>query len=291
MHAHEQLVQSLLNPDLTARLHRKDRLRVPAPDIDALDEAMTLLRHLLFPGYYDGKCFEQTDLSCQLSDTIERLETILSEQIYRALCFERSCRDTNDPNSPHPCRQRAGEATLSFLFQLPHLAQLLSTDVDAAYAGDPAASSPSEVILCYPSIYALTHHRVAHALLSDGVPFLPRMISELSHRRTGIDIHPAAQIGSHFFIDHGTGVVIGQTCIIGQGVKIYQGVTLGAKSFPANEDGSLVKGILRHPIIEDDVVIYAGATVLGRVTIGRGSRIGSNVWLTHDTAEGSIINR
>lgn len=272
-------------------MHRKDKLHVPAPDIDAIDQVMTLLRHLLFLGYYDGQYQKGSDPRTQLIAKINQVDTLLQEQIYRALCFDQSCTEGRMVHTTLPCQQQAEEATRTLLSQLPQLAQLLSTDVDAAYAGDPAATSPSEVILSYPSIYTLTHHRVAHALLRAGVPFLPRMIAELAHSRTGIDIHPGAQIGSHFFIDHGTGVVIGQTCIIGQRVKIYQGVTLGAKSFPVGQDGSLVKGILRHPIIEDDVIIYAGATVLGRVTIGRGSRIGSNVWLTTDVPKDSIINR
>ena len=176
-----------------------------------------------------------------------------------------------------------------FLATLPGLKALLETDVEAAFRGDPAARSRDEVLMCYPGVHALIHHRVAHALHHLDVPLLPRLISEASHGATGIDLHPGATIGPSFFIDHGTGVVIGETAIIGQRVRIYQGVTLGARSFPMDADGSLVKGQPRHPIVEDDVVIYAGATVLGRVTIGAGSRIGGNVWLTHDVPPGSRI--
>ena len=182
-----------------------------------------------------------------------------------------------------------GPVVGDFIAQLPAMKALLETDVAAAFRGDPAARSRDEVLLCYPGVQALLHHRVAHALHRLAVPLLPRLISEASHSATGIDLHPGATIGPSFFIDHGTGVVIGETAIIGQRVRIYQGVTLGARSFPMDADGTLVKGQPRHPIVEDDVVIYAGATVLGRVTIGAGSRIGGNVWLTHDVPPGSRI--
>jgi serine O-acetyltransferase len=156
----------------------------------------------------------------------------------------------------------------------------LGTDALAAYDGDPAAKSPDEAVFSYAGMSAITYHRIAHELHRLEVPLIPRIIAELAHSATGIDIHPGAQIGSRFFIDHGTGVVIGETCIIGEHVRLYQGVTLGAKSFTTDAHGHLTKGLPRHPIVEDDVVIYAGATVLGRITIGRGSTIGGNVWLT-----------
>jgi serine O-acetyltransferase len=163
--------------------------------------------------------------------------------------------------------------------------------VQAAYEGDPAAVDPNEAIFCYPGLLALTNHRVAHELHRLGVPLLPRIINELAHSLTGIDIHPGAQIGRGMFIDHGTGVVIGETCIIGDRVRLYQGVTLGAKSFPLDEQGKPIKSIPRHPIVEDDVIIYAGATILGRVTIGRGSVIGGNVWLVRSVPPDSRISQ
>jgi len=178
-----------------------------------------------------------------------------------------------------------------FAAALPGLRRLLDTDVLAAFDGDPAARSVDEVLICYPGIAAMIHHRIAHALYALGVPLLARMIAEIAHSDTGIDIHPGAQIGAGFFVDHGTGVVIGETAVIGQRVRVYQNVTLGAKSFPTAEDGVLVKGLPRHPVVEDDVVIYAGATVLGRVTIGRGSTIGGNVWLTHSVPPGSHLTQ
>ena len=166
---------------------------------------------------------------------------------------------------------------------------MAASDAQAAYDGDPAAKSVGEAIFCYPSVRALTNHRIAHELYKLEVPLIPRIISESAHSDTGVDIHPGATIGKKFFIDHGTGTVIGETCIIGDNVRIYQGVTLGAKSFPMDEDGFPIKGVARHPIVEDDAVIYAGATILGRVTIGRGAEIGGNVWLTRSVSPGSRI--
>ncbi|MFQ6573519.1 serine O-acetyltransferase EpsC [Pseudomonas sp. UM16] len=178
-----------------------------------------------------------------------------------------------------------------FAAALPGLRSILDTDVLAAFHGDPAARSVDEVLLCYPGILAVIHHRLAHHLYRSGLPLLARISSELAHSATGIDIHPGAQIGKSFFIDHGTGVVIGETAIIGERVRIYQAVTLGAKRFPADEDGQLLKGHPRHPIVEDDVVIYAGATILGRITIGKGSTIGGNVWLTRSVVPGSNLTQ
>lgn len=186
---------------------------------------------------------------------------------------------------------RAINLIQDFALALPELRSLLDSDVLAAYHGDPAARSVDEVLLCYPGILAVIHHRLAHHLYRAGLPLLARISSEIAHSATGIDIHPGAQIGRSFFIDHGTGVVIGETAIIGERVRIYQAVTLGAKRFPADEDGQLQKGHARHPIVEDDVVIYAGATILGRITIGKGSSIGGNVWLTRSVPPGSNLTQ
>lgn len=186
---------------------------------------------------------------------------------------------------------RAGHIVHEFALLLPEIRRLLDTDVLAAYQGDPAAHSVDEVLLCYPGVAAIINHRLAHALYELGATMLARLISELAHSETGIDIHPGATIGSGFFIDHGTGVVIGETATIGERVRIYQAVTLGAKRFPIDENGQLKKGLPRHPRIEDDVVIYAGATVLGRVTIGRGATIGGNLWVTHDVPAGANLSQ
>jgi serine O-acetyltransferase len=189
------------------------------------------------------------------------------------------------------CDARSLEITRAFLARLPEVRRLLATDVGAAYEGDPAATSPDEAIFCYPGIQAVANVRLAHELYKLDVPLLPRIITEHAHSITGIDIHPGAQIGEEFFIDHGTGVVVGETCIIGDRVRIYQGVTLGAKSFPVDADGNPIKGIARHPIVENDVIIYGGSTILGRITIGHGSTIGGNVWLTHSVPPGSRITQ
>jgi len=183
----------------------------------------------------------------------------------------------------------ASELVLAFARMLPEIRALLDTDVEAAYRGDPSARSIDEVLICFPGLLAIIHHRLAHTLSNLGAPLVARIIAEISHSRTGIDIHPGAQIGPSFFIDHGTGVVIGETAVIASRVRLYQGVTLGAKNFPADDAGMLIKAIPRHPIIEDDVVIYAGASILGRVTIGRGSIIGGNVWLTHGVPPDSRV--
>lgn len=188
-------------------------------------------------------------------------------------------------------RQKSIEITQAFAKRLPYIRTMLESDIIAAYEGDPAARNVDEVLVGYPGIMAITHYRMAHELHGLGMPLIARMISEIAHSATGVEIHPGAQIGSSFFIDHGTGVVIGETAVIGKNVRLYQAVTLGAKRFPVDENGTLVKGNLRHPIVEDDVVVYAGATILGRITIGRGSTIGGNVWLTHSVPPGSNISQ
>lgn len=187
--------------------------------------------------------------------------------------------------------EKAQTTVSAFATSLPQIRELLDTDVQAAFHGDPAARSVDEVLLCYPGIEAMIHHRIAHRLYLLGVPLLARVVAEKAHAQTGIDIHPGAEIGAAFFIDHGTGVVIGETAVIGQRVRLYQAVTLGAKRFPTDEKGNLKKGLPRHPIVEDDVVIYAGATILGRVTIGRGSTIGGNVWITRNVLPNSNITQ
>ncbi|WP_323117895.1 serine O-acetyltransferase EpsC [Burkholderia alba] len=186
---------------------------------------------------------------------------------------------------------QAAAAVQTFAVRLPEIRALLDSDVLAAFHGDPAAGSVDEVLLCYPGVLAMIHHRLAHVLYRLGLPLLARIVAEHAHAETGIDIHPGAQIGAGFFIDHGTGVVIGETAVIGQRVRVYQAVTLGAKRFPRNAAGHLEKGLARHPIVEDDVVIYAGATILGRVTIGAGAVIGGNVWITQDVPPGSHVTQ
>jgi serine O-acetyltransferase len=221
-----------------------------------------------------------------VGSTLDTVARSLLEQVKRGFCF--SCEIEREV-CESKCLDRASRLTTDFLKKLPHIRALLSTDVCAAYDGDPAAKSHGETIYCYPSIKAITNYRIAHELCLLEVPLIPRIITEMAHSETGIDIHPGATIGEYFFIDHGTGVVMGETTVIGRNVRIYQGVTLGAKSFPLDAEGNPMKGIPRHPVVEDDVVIYAGATILGRVIIGKGSEIGGNVWLTHSVPPGSRI--
>jgi serine O-acetyltransferase len=258
------------------------------PSRDALIAVVEALRSVLFPGYFGDTDLDEATLPFHLGATLDRAAHALREQIRRGLCAV--CAEP-DPRRCPQCDERAGELARRFLSRLPDVRRLLATDVQAAYEGDPAAKSHSEAILCYPGILAVTNYRLAHELQTLDVPLLPRMITEHAHSIAGIDIHPGAQIGERLFIDHGTGVVIGETAIIGNRVRIYQGVTLGARSFPLDENGHPIKGVPRHPIIEDDVIIYSGATILGRVTIGARSVIGGNVWLTHSVPPDSRISQ
>jgi len=251
------------------------------PSGQVLKEIIALSRAILFPGYYGHDSIHTETIRYHIGIGIERLQQLLSQQIAAGLCFNSNDDDTAD-TSRFVTTEKAEQLTAELIAKLPEIRSILATDVQAAYNGDPAAESYGEVISCYPVIKALVNYRIAHELYQLGVPLIPRIMTEMAHSETGIDIHPAAVIGHHFTIDHGTGVVIGATCIIGNNVKLYQGVTLGAKSFPSDEHGNIVKGQPRHPIIEDDVVIYANATILGRVTIGSGSIVGANEWITTD---------
>jgi serine O-acetyltransferase len=248
-----------------------------------------LLRSVIFPGYFGNRDITEGSLTFHVGAVLDRVALIMADEVKRGLCF--SCIKAPTDRIPVECDNRAKAITASFLERLPELRRMLALDAVAAYEGDPAASSPSEAIFCYPGVSALTSHRIAHELYLLDVPLIPRIISEHAHSQTGIDIHPGARIGEKLFIDHGTGVVIGETCVIGDQVRIYQGVTLGAKSFPLDNEGLPIKGIDRHPIIEDEVTIYSGATILGRITIGKGSVIGGNVWLTRSVPPGSRISQ
>ncbi len=247
----------------------------PRPSREAVFAVTSDLQSLLFPGYFDHEELGRESLRYLYGNTLERVRRELTQQVMRALCFR--CQEEGKLGL---CKEKGEDLVDRFLADLPALRKNLALDAEAAFRGDPSANSPEEVIFSFPGMKALIHHRLAHRLYRLEVPLIPRMMAERAHSLTGIDIHPGAQIGEGFFIDHGTGVVIGATAEIGKNVRIYQGVTLGAKSFPTNSEGELIKGIPRHPMVEDDVVIYAGATVLGRITIGAGSVIGGNVWLT-----------
>jgi serine O-acetyltransferase len=286
-HIISETVDSLASEESLEKLFHKVRDNVPLPSNDALNQIITLAREILFPGYFGQSKVSVDSLKYHMGVNLEKFFRLLKKQVMAGLCF------AIDPNDDCFCvdetRKKAIEITNEVIKKLPEIRNVLATDVEAAFNGDPAATSFGEIISCYPVIRTLSNYRLAHELHLLGVPLIPRMITELAHSETGIDIHPAAKIGHHFTIDHGTGVVIGATCIIGNNVKLYQGVTLGALSFPLDQDGNPIKGIARHPILEDDVIIYSNATILGRITIGKGSVIGANKWVTDNVASNSKI--
>ncbi len=272
---------------LTRRKDEKPCRRI-LPSREVLVEVVEELRSVLFPGYFGISDLTDETMRFHVGSTLDKLLKVLLEQVMRGLCF--TCEE--DPSGCPTCEAKALEITRGFVSSLPDVRRKLSLDVQAAWEGDPAATCPDEAIFSYPGILAVTNYRLAHELYLLQLPLIPRIITEHAHGITGIDIHPGARIGEKFFIDHGTGVVIGETCEIGDRVRIYQGVTLGAKSFPLDEDGNPIKGVIkRHPIVEDDVIIYSGTTILGRVRIGRGSVIGGNVWLTRDVPPGSRVSQ
>lgn len=256
------------------------------PSRKALTSILDGLSTVLFPNRLGNAELTDETVDYFVGHTLDATLRRVLEQVCRELQYS-----GGQDGLPDVDRERAVDITRAFAAHLPEVRKLLDSDIRAAYEGDPAAGSLDEVLVCYPGITAIIHHRLAHVLHRLGVPLIARIIAEIAHSATGIDIHPGADIGGSFFIDHGTGVVIGETAVIGQRVRLYQAVTLGAKRFPVGDDGSLVKGNARHPIVEDDVVIYAGATILGRVTIGRGSIIGGNVWLTRSVPPGSNISQ
>ena len=272
-------VQSL---EIRHRLERPPKL----PSRKELQNILDGLGAVLFPNRLGLPDLNDEGIDYFVGHTLDTLLRELYKQIRRELQFISGQQGID--NAAH---EQAIMITREFAARLPEVRALLDSDIQAAYEGDPAARSSDEVLVCYPGITAITHHRLAHVLHQLGAPLVARIISELAHSATGIDIHPGAQIGESFFIDHGTGVVIGETAVIGRHVRVYQAVTLGAKRFQKDEDGVLVKGNARHPIVEDDVVIYAGATILGRITIGLGSTIGGNVWLTYSVPPGSNITQ
>lgn len=261
----------------------------PLPSGKSLRRIVELSREILFPGYFGNSTVHRRTINYHIGVNVEELFGLLTEQIQAGLCFRLENTPSDNVIKKIPDRDTAASIAARFISKLPEIRRILATDVEAAYYGDPAATCFGEIICCYPIIRAITNYRIAHELYMLNVPLIPRIITEMAHSETGIDIHPGAQIGHHFTIDHGTGVVIGATCIIGNNVKLYQGVTLGAKSFPLDENGNPIKGIARHPILEDDVIVYSNATILGRITIGKGATIGGNIWVTDSVPAGSRI--
>lgn len=281
-----QTVQKLADPDSYNVVCHEHRQGEPLPSIFKLSRIIELVREILFPGYFGNTSLRTGTIQHYMGVYIDELFELLSGEILAGLCFE--CTDKSE-NKVARHNGRSKQLAADFIEYLPEIRQKLVKDVEATYLGDPAAQNYGEVIFCYPAIKAITNYRIAHRLIELEVPLIPRYIAEMAHSETGIDIHPGARIGEYFTIDHGTGVVIGSTSIIGNNVKLYQGVTLGAKSFPLDTEGNPIKGIPRHPIVEDNVVIYAGATILGRVTIGANSVIGGNVWVTRDLPPNSKV--
>jgi serine O-acetyltransferase len=271
----------------TQELARFPGGKLVLPSRDAVIQVVEDLRSVLFPGYFGTSDLNDESLHYFVGATLARAMRALEEQIRRGVAFG----ERHDYESCDHCSEFAQQATKQFLARVPAIRRLVRSDVDAAYEGDPALKSRDEAIFAYPGIFAVTNQRIAHELHVLDVPLIPRIITEHAHTITGIDIHPGAAIGERFFIDHGTGVVVGETAILGDRVRLYQGVTLGAKSFPLDENGNPMKGIPRHPIVEDDVVVYAGATILGRITIGKGSSVGGNVWLTSSVPPGTRVTQ
>ncbi|MFC0253642.1 serine O-acetyltransferase EpsC [Massilia consociata] len=270
----------------THNIRHQGRVR-ELPSREVLGQVVHGVSAALFPTHYGRPDLNDESIDYFVGDTLNVTLDRLVGQVRRALRFTPQFAEADEAL----LAEQARTITRAFAASLPGIRALLVSDVQAALAGDPAASSVAEIMLCYPGTIAILYHRLAHCLHRLGVPFLARLIADIGHSLTGIDIHPAAEIGGSFFIDHGTGVVIGETAIIGERVRLYQAVTLGAKRFPVDASGALVKGAPRHPIVEDDVVIYAGATVLGRITVGAGSTIGGNVWLTQSVPPGSNVSQ
>jgi len=261
--------------------------RIVLPSRDAVIGIVEEIRSVLFPGYFGTSDLNDESLHYFVGATLARAMRHLEEQVRRGFAFT----ERHDYETCDHCADFAQRVTKAFLAKIPGIRRLVRSDVEAAYEGDPALKSRDEAIFAYPGVFAVTNQRIAHELQVLGVPLIPRIITEHAHTITGIDIHPGAAIGEKFFIDHGTGVVVGETAVIGKNVTLYQGVTLGAKSFPLDANGNPIKGIPRHPIVEDEVVVYAGATILGRITIGKGSSVGGNVWLTASVPPGTRVTQ
>jgi serine O-acetyltransferase len=282
-----QVVEELRTLRLRALENRQRRHKPPKlPSRKVLVGIADGLRAVLFPNRLGMPDLTDESVDYYVGHMLDVTLRDLLAQVRRELRFVSGLDAASNAD-----REQAAEIIRAFAKRLPRIRSLLESDIQAAYEGDPAARSIDEVLVCYPGVTAITHYRLAHELYCLGAPLIARMISEIAHSATGIEIHPGARIGGSFFIDHGTGVVIGETAVIGEHVRLYQAVTLGAKRFPVDEHGHLVKGNLRHPVVEDDVVIYAGATILGRITIGRSSVIGGNVWLTRSVPPGSNISQ
>ena len=258
------------------------------PSGEVLKEIIDLCRAILFPGYYGNARISKQTIRFHTGVNVGTLHTLLSKQIYAGLCFA----DTACVSCPEEkILTEAEKLSEAFIRTLPEMRALLATDAEAAFNGDPAAQNINEVIFCYPGFRAVCNYRIAHQLYRLGVPFIPRMITEMAHSETGIDIHPGAEIGHYFSIDHGTGTVIGETSVIGNHVRIFQGVSLAGETLPPDENGNAIRGVPRHPVLGDHVTVYSNATLLGRIRIGEGATICGNVWITEDVPAGATVSQ
>ena len=258
------------------------------PSGEVLKEIVDLCRAILFPGYYGNARISKQTIRFHTGVNVGTLHTLLSKQIYAGLCFA----DTACVSCPEEkILTEAEKLSEAFIRTLPEMRALLATDAEAAFNGDPAAQNINEVIFCYPGFRAVCNYRIAHQLYRLGVPFIPRMITEMAHSETGIDIHPGAEIGHYFSIDHGTGTVIGETSVIGNHVRIFQGVSLAGEKLPPDENGNAISGVPRHPVLGDHVTVYSNATLLGRIRIGEGATICGNVWITEDVPAGATVSQ
>lgn len=283
-----ETVERLSEVDSYRQLFHQYRDQEALPSGEVLKEIVDLCRAILFPGYYGNAKISQQTIRFYTGVNIETLHSLLSRQIYAGLCFAANgCSDC--PNET--VQARAEQLSASFIATFPEMRSLLASDVEATFNGDPAAQHQGEVIFCYPGLRAITNYRIAHQLYLLGVPYIPRIISELAHSETGIDIHPGAEIGHYFSIDHGTGTVIGETSVIGNHVRIFQGVSLAGEKLPPDENGVAVRNVPRHPVVEDNVTIYSNATLIGRIRIGRGATICGNVWIAEDVPAGTVITQ
>jgi serine O-acetyltransferase len=282
-----QIVAELRQLRAASQLSRYRGAAPRLPSREAISDIVASLISALYPRHFGPPGLDARDADAFVARTLAEALPALKHEIELALALEQE--DARDAANATP--RSAAEITRSFAATLPKIRAALDKDVRAAFANDPSAKSIDEIIFCFPGVAAIMRHRLAHELYRLDAPLLARIVAEIAHALAGVDIHPGAEIGEGFFIDHGTGVVIGETAVIGRNVRIYQAVTLGAKRFEIGGDGELRKSYPRHPIVEDDVVIYAGATILGRITIGRGSSIGGNVWLTESLPPGSRITQ
>ena len=262
------------------------RHHAPLLSQDEVREIIDLCRSMLFPGYFGPADVNYENLYFRIGVALDELREKLERQVTAALCY---LVDNVTIGELSALRHKSSIIVDNFIGSLTGIRRTLMTDVSAIYAGDPAADSEAEIIICYPGVKAIINYRIAHRLLELGVPVIPRLISEQAHSETGVDIHPAASIGHSFMIDHGTGIVIGATAIIGHHCRLYQGVTLGARSFAKDDSGNIIKGEPRHPILGNNVTIYSSSTILGRITIGDDAVIGGNLWVTRDVAPGERL--